>query len=94
MSKRHDVAARRPAGMFLAAAAAVLRRARGPLTASDITARAIELGLLSSSIGKTPWHTMTAQLYLDVRTPAPRFVRLSKPGPTRAARNSVKWKLR
>jgi len=95
MSRRQGMAKGRSEGTFLDAAAAVLRRARAPLSSGDITARVIELGLLSGSTGKTPARTMSAALYLDVsRSPAPRFVRLSKAGPTRAARNSVKWRLR
>ena len=89
--KRQSVATGRSEGTFLDAAAAVLRRTRAPLTSGDITARAIELKLLSDSIGKTPERTMAAALYLDVsRSAAPRFVRLSKAGPIRASRNSVK----
>jgi hypothetical protein len=92
-SQRGD--SRRPTGTFLEAAAIVLKRAKEPLSGKEITARALELALLQGSGGRTPERTMTSALYMDVlHNPTSRFRRIAKAGPTRAARNSVKWVLR
>jgi hypothetical protein len=94
MTERKGAGARSP-GTFLDAAAAVLRRARRPLTASEITIKATNEGLLRGSVGKSPHRTMSSALYMDVlHSPASRFVRLAQKGPTRALRNSVKWALK
>jgi hypothetical protein len=80
---------------FLEAAAAVLKPARRPLTASEITAAAAREGLLRGSAGKSPERTMSSALYMDVlHNSASRFVRLAKMGRMRAVRNSVKWALK
>ena len=79
---------------FLDAAEEVLGRARTPLTASEIVARAQTQKLLKSQ-GKTPDQTMASALYMDIRKGGrTRFLRLSRKGPTRAARNSVRWTLK
>ena len=79
---------------FLAAAAAALRLARRPLTLGEIMSIAIKEGILVTS-GKTPNRSMSAVLYLEVRqNPDSQFVRIAKPGPTRAQRGSVRWKLK
>ena len=79
---------------FLDSAAEILRRSRESLTAPEIVASAIRIGMLITS-GKTPDRTMSAVLYKDVaRHRNTRFVRLSKKGPHRAVRNSVRWALR
>ena len=83
------------AGTFLEAAAVILSRAKEPLSGKEITARALALGLLQDSEGKTPERTMTSALYMDVgHNSASRFRRIAKAGPIRAVRNSVKWALR
>ena len=88
-------AGQRPTGTFLEAATTVLKRAKEPLSGKEITARAVELALLKGSVGRTPERTMTSALYMDVlHNPTSRFRRISKAGPTRASRNSVKWTLR
>lgn len=84
----------RSSGTFLDAAAVVLRRAKRPLTAREITTKATNEGLLGGSAGRTPHRTMSSALYMDVlHNPVSRFVRFAQKGPTRAARNSVKWAL-
>src|SRR5262245_62093709 len=84
----------KPASRFLQAAAKILVRAKEPLSAHKVTARAIKSVLLDSR-GKTPERTMAAQLYVGViRNPNARFQRIAKAGHTRAVRNSVKWTLR
>jgi hypothetical protein len=72
---------------FLAAAEAVLRSAKRPLTAREITEQALNRRLIATS-GKTPEATMTAALY---RARSPHIQRSFAPGPTRAVRNSVRW---
>lgn len=52
----------------------------------------MERGLIAT-IGKTPWKTMDAALYASNRGGGP-VVKLAQPGPTRAARGSVRWTLR
>ncbi len=79
---------------FLDAAEHVLRRARRPVSGSEITTTALKLGLLNSK-GKTPIRTMSAALYMDIaRNEKTRFVRLSEKGPMRAVRSSVRWTLK
>jgi hypothetical protein len=71
------------------AALEVLRSARRPLTAREITDRALERGLIVPH-GRTPLATMQATLYRSVRDDA-RLVKLDTPGVTRAVRGSVRW---
>lgn len=52
-------------GRFLEAAYEVLREARSPLSAKDITSRALDQGLLQSQ-GKTPSQTMKSKLSTDI----------------------------
>lgn len=76
---------------FLAAAEAVLKTARGPLTVGEITEMGVKRGLIRSR-GKTPKATMSAALYTALKTdPKGRIRREYTPGPTRAARDSVRW---
>jgi hypothetical protein len=76
---------------FLAAAEAVLKSARRPLTTREVTELALRHGLIAP-IGKTPEATMSATLYTAVRdNPQGTIKRDYRPGPTRAARDSVRW---
>lgn len=76
---------------YLAAAEAVLRTARRPLTVGEITGMAINGGLIRSK-GRTPNATMSAALYTALKTASKGHIRREyKPGPTRAARDSVRW---
>ena len=73
---------------FLEAAEEILRKARRPLTVEEITAKALERGLIRSS-GKTPTATMSAALY---RAPADTGIRrVAQTGRVRAKRGSVRW---
>lgn len=66
---------------FLDLAAEVLDRATNPLTYQEIWQSAKEQGLIDkiSSKGKTPWQTLGAQLYVEVRdNDKSRFVKLGK----------------
>jgi hypothetical protein len=66
---------------FLDLAAEVLDRATSPLTYQEIWQSAKEQGLIDkiSSKGKTPWQTLGAQLYVEVRdNDKSRFVKLGK----------------
>jgi hypothetical protein len=73
---------------FLEAAEAVLRAAKRPLTAREITDIALQRGLLRTG-GKTPEATMSAKLY-GAPTDAP-IRREFAPGQQRALRGSVRW---
>ena len=76
---------------FLAAAKAVLKQSKRPLTAREITDAATKRGLIST-VGKTPWETMKARLYAANKTdPEGPIQREGAPGPIRAARNTVRW---
>ena len=77
---------------FLQAALIVLADASGPLTSTEITTRALDRKLLLSA-GRTPEASMSAALYVEAKRPDSRVTKRSKPGPTRAARNSVRWVL-
>ena len=80
-------------GGFLEAALWVLERADSPLTAEEITQRALSEGVLRTN-GKTPTRSMSARLYLAVHAdPNGRLQRLFQPGPLRAVRDSVCWSL-
>jgi len=77
---------------YYEAALQVLRSARHPLTTREITARAMERGLIKPQ-GKTPHGTMSAELYM--RLPSdPELVELEVPGNGRAKRGSVRWTVR
>jgi hypothetical protein len=73
---------------FLEAAEQILRAAKRPMLAQEITAEALEKGLIQTD-GKTPQATMTARLYTapDDSPIRREFV----PGPQRAKRGSVRW---
>jgi hypothetical protein len=73
---------------FLEAAEAVLRTARKPLTTAEVTEIALRRGLIETR-GKTPTASMSRALY-GVTSESP-IRREFKPGPTRAARGSVRW---
>jgi hypothetical protein len=73
---------------FLQAAATILRTAKKPLTAAEITEIALRRGLIQTR-GKTPAATMSAALY-----GAPKDGPLQReftPGRQRAKRESVRW---
>ena len=74
---------------FQDAAKAILRDTDEALTAQEITHRALERGLIRSR-GKTPVATMNAALYGAADD---TLVKESRPGKTRAARGSVRWRL-
>src|SRR5690348_1019614 len=73
---------------FLEAAETVLRSAKKPLTASEITEIALRRGLLQTR-GKTPAATMSAALY--GAPPGGPIRRQYTPGRQRAVRDSVRW---
>jgi HB1, ASXL, restriction endonuclease HTH domain len=77
-----------PPVTFLQAAQTVLRSARQPMTAAEITDAALRRGLLKSR-GKTPIATMTARLY--GRPSNSPIRREFTPGRWRAKRGSVRW---
>ena len=52
---------------FFEAAKKILREAEKPLTADEITKIALEEGLIKTS-GKTPSATMSAMIYIDIKT--------------------------
>ena len=76
---------------YYEAAIEVLRAAKAPLTAQEITNRAIEKGLITPS-GKTPVATMTAVLYLRLPND-PDLVKLEDRANRRAKPGSVRWTL-
>ena len=75
---------------FIEAAIAVLSQSSRPLTSHEVTAIALERRLVTTS-GRTPEASMSAALYTDLTRPEPRVAKPSAPGPTRAARGSVRW---
>jgi hypothetical protein len=77
---------------YFDAALAVLRRAKLPLTTREVTAAAIEAGLIVPK-GKTPHATMSAVLYQRAKSD-PLLVKRETPGRSRAQRGSVRWTLR
>ncbi len=78
---------------YLDAAAQVLQVSGRPMTVHEITSEALRRSLIAPG-GKTPEATMMAALYVDAKKVSTRFARLSRPGPTKAERNSVRWALR
>jgi hypothetical protein len=72
---------------YLAAAEAVLKTAKRPLTVREITEEALRRQLIEPS-GRTPEASMSATLY---RAQSPHIRRSFTDGPNRAARNSVRW---
>jgi hypothetical protein len=77
---------------YYQAALLVLSTTQRPLTVREITAIAIERGLIEPE-GKTPHATMSANLYLGIRNDQ-QLVKLQSPGNGRAKRGSVRWTLR
>ena len=77
---------------YYQAALEILKSARHPLTAREITDRAIKRGLIAPH-GKTPHVTMSARLYVHA-SENPELVKLQAPGSGRAKRGSVRWTLR
>lgn len=77
---------------YYEAALQVLRCARHPLTAREITDQAIERGLITPQ-GKTPHETMASELYTR-RRDDPELVKVEVPGNRQAKRGSVRWTLR
>jgi hypothetical protein len=77
-----------PPMTFLEAAEEVLRTSKRPLSAAEITERAIHRGLLATR-GKTPAATMTARLY--TAPPDAPIQRSSEPGLGRSKYGSVRW---
>jgi hypothetical protein len=73
---------------FLEAAEQVLQKAGRPMTAQEIIDVAVKRGLIET-VGKTPAATMSARLYAAPRGAPVR--RISRRGPTRARRGSVRW---
>ena len=70
------------------AALQVLRSAEHPLTAQEITDRALEAGLITTR-GKTPHASMSARLY-ELGSNDAQLVKLETPGNGRAKRGSVR----
>lgn len=65
---------------FLDLAAEVLSEAKTPLTYSEIWNQAKNAGLTEKirTSGKTPWDSLGAQLYVDVRQDSSRFIKVGK----------------
>lgn len=78
---------------YYEAALQVLRSAERPLTAREITERAISEGLITPT-GRTPHVTMNAKLYVRGKND-PELVKLQVPGQKgRAENGTVRWTLR
>jgi hypothetical protein len=72
---------------YIKAALVVLRAAGRPMSASEVTAEAVRLALITPA-GRTPEQTMSAALYMNLEA----GVGLIKhERPTRAARGGVRW---
>ena len=75
---------------YYKAAIEVLKAARRPLTAREITDQAIEAGLIAPR-GETPIATMSATLYRVRRHPD--LLKVGDRGNKRAKRGTVRWTL-
>ena len=76
---------------YLEAAVVILKASGAPLTAAEITKRAVHRDLIQPS-GKTPEATMSARLYVESRrNPGFPIRRVFDPGAQRARRGSVRW---
>jgi hypothetical protein len=73
---------------FLQAADEILRAAEGPLTAREITERALARGVVTTH-GITPDRTMLSKLYKAAASG--RVQRVHEPGLKRARRGTVRW---
>jgi HB1, ASXL, restriction endonuclease HTH domain len=77
---------------YLEAAIAVLKGARRPMTTREVTEAALRRGLIRTR-GKTPAASMSSVLYAYERRDRAALIRREyRPGPTRAARDSVRWR--
>lgn len=77
---------------YYQAALVVLRSAGRPLTTNEIARAAVAQGLIRPS-GRTPEASMSSVLYAKAKEDG-ELHKLSKKGPGRAARGSVRWTLR
>lgn len=77
---------------FLEAAFQILGSSRTPLTAREITERALEQGLIETR-GKTPAATMSAVLYEALRSDH-NLVKLDDRSRGHVRRGSVRWTTR
>ena len=76
---------------YVEAAIAVLKAARKPMTAAEITEAALRKGLIQPR-GKTPEATMSSALYTHTRDDREAALRREyRQGPNRAVRDSVRW---
>ncbi|HEY5182203.1 MAG TPA: winged helix-turn-helix domain-containing protein [Dermatophilaceae bacterium] len=76
---------------YLEAALRVLRDEGRPLGTRELTDLAIARGLIVP-VGKTPDASMATVLYAELQRGA-MIRKLEMPGPTRAARGTVRWVL-
>jgi hypothetical protein len=76
---------------YLEAAIQILKASRRPLTTRELTERAIARQLIAPR-GKTPEATMSATLYVGLRTNN-ELVKIADRGPSRAKHGSVRWTL-
>ena len=81
-----------PRMTYYEAALSVLRSARRPLSAQEITDLALQQKLIQPA-GKTPKATMVSTLYTRVGGNS-ELVKIHTPGNGRARRGSVRWTLR
>lgn len=62
---------------FLDLAYETLKRVQAPLTDKQIWEKSQELGLQVESVGKTPWKTIGARIYVDIKdNPQTKFVKV------------------
>lgn len=63
---------------FLELAYETLKKVQAPLTANQIWEKSQELGLQVDSEGKTPWQTIGARIYIDIKeNPQTKFIKVS-----------------
>jgi len=55
-------------GKFLEAASIIFRKYGRPMSAREVTDKAVDLRILEFSNGRTPWQTMKAKLSVNIRT--------------------------
>lgn len=77
---------------FLDAALLVLSQADKPMTALEITDRALRAGFITTG-GQTPDATMSAALYIEANRLSSRVMKIAVDGRNRARRGSVRWAL-
>lgn len=62
---------------FLDLAYETLKRVQAPLTDKQIWEKSQELGLQVESVGKTPWKTIGARIYVDIKdNPQTKFIKV------------------